>query len=58
MTVIGANDMTSSYPLMDAADVGLVYTSTTGMELALAGTPVRRDTWVGRGLDELPIQLG
>ena len=27
-------------------------------ELALAGPPVRRDTWVGRGLDELPIRLG
>jgi cytochrome P450 len=27
-------------------------------ELALAGAPVRRDTWVGRGLDELPIRLG
>ncbi len=40
VTVIGANDMTSSYPIMDAADVGLVYTSTTGMELALSGTPV------------------
>ena len=40
VTLIGANDMTSSYPLMNAADVGLVYTSTTGMELALSGTPV------------------
>jgi cytochrome P450 hydroxylase len=26
-------------------------------ELALAGSPVRRDTWVGRGLDELAIRL-
>ncbi|MEO7262053.1 MAG: cytochrome P450 [Jatrophihabitantaceae bacterium] len=25
--------------------------------LAAAGPPVRRDTWVGRGLDELPIKL-
>ena len=25
--------------------------------LAVAGAPVRRDTWVGRGLDELPISL-
>lgn len=38
--VIGPDDLTSSYPLMDAADVGLVYTSTTGLELALSGTPV------------------
>jgi cytochrome P450 len=25
--------------------------------LAVAGPPLRRDTWVGRGLDELPIRL-
>jgi hypothetical protein len=40
VTVVEPHDVTSSYPLMDASDVGLVYTSTTGMELALAGTPV------------------
>lgn len=40
VTMIEPDDTTSSYPLMDAADVGLVYTSTTGLELALAGTPV------------------
>lgn len=38
--VIGADDPTSSYPLMEASDVGLVFTSTTGLELALSGTPV------------------
>jgi hypothetical protein len=38
--VIGAADPTSSYPLMEAADVGLVFSSTTGLELALHGTPV------------------
>jgi hypothetical protein len=38
--VIASEDPTSSYPLMAAADVGLVFTSTTGVELALAGTPV------------------
>jgi cytochrome P450 len=27
-------------------------------KLAVAGAPLRRDTWVGRGLDELPIALG
>lgn len=40
VTMVEPDDLTSSYPLMDAADVGLVYTSTTGMELALSGTPV------------------
>lgn len=37
--VIGPDDPTSSYPLMEAADLALVYTSTAGMEAALLGTP-------------------
>jgi hypothetical protein len=40
ITVISPDDMTSSYPLMDASDFGLIYTSTTGLEMALAGRPV------------------
>ncbi len=38
--VIAADDPTSSYPLMEACDIGMVFTSTTGLELALAGKPV------------------
>jgi hypothetical protein len=38
--VITPESDVSSYPLMDACDVGLVYTSTTGLELALSGRPV------------------
>jgi Capsule polysaccharide biosynthesis protein len=38
--VVEATDPTSSYPLMEASDLGLVYTSTTGLELALRGVPV------------------
>lgn len=38
--VIAADDPTSSYPLMEAADLGLVFSSTTGLELALHGSPV------------------
>ena len=38
--IIAATDPTSSYPLMLASDVGLVFTSTTGLELALRGKPV------------------
>ena len=38
--VIEPDDPTSSYPLMEASDLGLVFTSTTGLELALAGVPV------------------
>lgn len=38
--VIAPDDNTSSYPLMEACDVGLVFTSTTGLELAMTGKPV------------------
>lgn len=38
--VIEADDTRSSYPLMEASDLGLVYTSTAGLELALMGVPV------------------
>jgi Capsule polysaccharide biosynthesis protein len=38
--VIAADDPLSSYPLMEKSDLGLVFTSTTGLELALNGTPV------------------
>jgi hypothetical protein len=38
--VIDADDPTSSYVLMDIAALGLVYTSTVGLELAVRGIPV------------------
>ena len=40
VSIVAADDTTSSYPLMDACDIGLVYTSTTGLELAMRGKPV------------------
>lgn len=40
VSIIAPDDLTSSYPLMEACDLGLVYTSTTGLELALEGKPV------------------
>ena len=40
LTVIGSKDPRRSYPLMEACDLGLVLTSTTGLELALLGKPV------------------
>lgn len=40
ITLVGPEDLQSSYALMDASDVGLVYTSTTGLEMALTGRPV------------------
>ena len=38
--IVDATDPTSSYPLMMASDAGLVFTSTTGLELAIRGKPV------------------
>ena len=38
--VIQADDPISSYVLMDVAAIGLVYTSTVGLELATRGVPV------------------
>lgn len=38
--IVSADDPQSSYPIMAASDLGLVFSSTTGVELALAGTPV------------------
>lgn len=40
ITVIAPGDAVTSYQLMDQCDLGLVYTSTTGLELALNGKPV------------------
>jgi hypothetical protein len=37
--LIEPDDPTSSYPLMEAADLAVVYTSTAGMEAAILGTP-------------------
>jgi hypothetical protein len=50
--VVAADDPTSSYVLLDGADVGLVYTSTIGLELALAGVPTvvgGRPHYAGKG---------
>ena len=38
--VIESSDPMSSYVLMEEADVGLVYSSTTGLEMVLSGKPV------------------
>jgi Capsule polysaccharide biosynthesis protein len=38
--IIGPDDPTSSYPLMEDSDLVCVFTSTTGLEAALLGTPV------------------
>jgi hypothetical protein len=38
--LIGPHDQVNTYDLIDIADLGLVYTTTTGMEMAMAGIPV------------------
>jgi hypothetical protein len=40
VSVIGPHDDRSSYSLMEQSDLGLVYTSTTGLEMAMAGKAV------------------
>lgn len=38
--VLGPDDPTSSYPIMEESDLGLVFTSTVGIEMAVMGKPV------------------
>lgn len=38
--LIGPRDKVNTYDLIEMADLGLVYTTTTGMEMALIGVPV------------------
>lgn len=50
--LISSDSSLSSYALMEMSDVGLVYTSTTGLEMALMGKPVvlaARVHYWGRG---------
>ncbi len=38
--LVGANDPINTYDLVEVADLGLVYTTTVGMEMAMSGVPV------------------
>lgn len=38
--IIAADQKTNTYDLMDAADLGLVYTTTAGLEMVMTGKPV------------------
>ena len=56
--VVQAEDPTSSYVFMDEADLGLVYTSTVGLELAARGVPVvvaAATHYRGRGFTVDPV---
>lgn len=59
--VIDAEDPISSYVLMDVATLGLVYTSTVGLELAARGVPVlvaASTHYRGRGFTTDPETAG
>ena len=50
--IVAAGDDLSSYPVMEQSDLGLVYTSTTGLEMAALGKPVvvaGRTHYAGKG---------
>ena len=38
--IVGSHETANTYDLMDLADLGLVYTTTVGMEMAMRGVPV------------------
>jgi hypothetical protein len=38
--IVGPRETTNTYDLMELADLGLVYTTTVGMEIAMRGVPV------------------
>ncbi len=38
--LVGPKDKVNTYDLIEMADLGLVYTTTTGMEMAMSGVPV------------------
>lgn len=40
IVILGPDDPTSSYPIMEESDLGLVYTSTVGIEMSVMGKPV------------------
>ena len=55
--LIGPNDKINTYDLVEVADLGLVYTTTVGMEMAMYGLPVivsGRTHYRGRGFTYEP----
>ena len=57
--VVEATSDLSSYTLMDMAEYGLVYTSTTGLEMALWGKPVvvaGETHYMGKGFTHDPLR--
>jgi len=55
--LIGPTDAVNTYDLIDVADIGLVYTTTVGLEMAMNGLPVvvaGRTHYRGRGFTHDP----
>jgi hypothetical protein len=55
--LVGANDPINTYDLVEIADLGLVYTTTVGMEMAMSGVPVivaGQTHYRGRGFTQDP----
>jgi hypothetical protein len=55
--VVGPRDDVNTYDIMELADVGLVYTTTVGLEMAMSGIPVEvagKTHYRGRGFTHDP----
>jgi len=55
--LIAPDDKLNTYDLIDVADIGLVYTTTVGLEMAMSGVPVivaGRTHYRGRGFTQDP----
>ncbi len=60
VTVVGPESPVNTYDLMELAHVGLVYTTTVGMEMAMAGIPVitaGATHYRGRGFTDDPSTM-
>jgi hypothetical protein len=56
--LVAANDPVNTYDLVEIADLGLVYTTTVGMEMAMSGVPVivaGQTHYRGRGFTQDPV---
>ncbi len=60
VTVVGPESPVNTYDLMELAHLGLVYTTTVGMEMAMAGIPVitaGATHYRGRGFTDDPVTM-
>lgn len=58
LRVVAAKDPVNTYDLIALADLGLVYTTTVGLEMAMSGSPVivaGRTHYLGKGFTQDPV---